>query len=118
MNSMMIIYKKKYVNKSRLFLADVDSLMYEIETKNAYEDFSENKELFGFRNYSAESKYYDGSNALVVAKMKDIMGSISIEEFVGLDPKLYSIIKSDSSKYKKAKGVNKNVVAKISHKEF
>ena len=93
-------------------MADVDSLIYEIETKNAYEDFSENKELFGFRNYSAESKYYDGSNALVVAKMKDIMGGISIEEFVGLDPKLYSIIESDSSKYKKAKGVKKMLLLK------
>ena len=32
--------------------------------------------------------------------------------------KMYLIIMSDSSEYKKTKGVNKNVVAKISHNEF
>ena len=30
--------------------------MYEIETENVYANFSENKEMFGFSNYSVKSK--------------------------------------------------------------
>ena len=92
--------------------------MYEIETKNIYDDFSNNREMFDFSNYSATSKYYDDSNALVVGEMKDEMGSVVIEEFVGLNPKMYLILPSNSSEYKKANDVNKNIVAKISHNEY
>ena len=42
--------------------------MYEIKTEDFYEDFSKDKEMFEFRNYSAKSNYYDGSNRLVVGK--------------------------------------------------
>ena len=44
--------------------------MYEIKTEDVYEDFSKDKEMFDFNNYSAKSKYYDDSNKLVVCKMK------------------------------------------------
>ena len=50
-------------------------------------------------------------------EMKDEMGGDAIEEFVGLKPKMYSILVGDSSESKKAKGVNKSVVAKISYNE-
>ena len=43
-------------NKSKLLFTDTDSLMYEIKTDNFYEDFSSNKEMFGFSNYSTKSK--------------------------------------------------------------
>lgn len=44
--------------------------MYKKET-DVYDDFSKDKELFHFSNYSAKSKYYDNSNSLGVGKMKD-----------------------------------------------
>ena len=34
--------KNKYGNKSRLLFTDTDNLMYEIETKNVYDNFSKN----------------------------------------------------------------------------
>lgn len=34
--------KSKHGNKSRLLFRDIDSLIYEIETKNVYDDFSKN----------------------------------------------------------------------------
>ena len=40
-----------------LLFTDTDSLLYEIETWNVYDDFSNNKDIFDFNNYSAESKY-------------------------------------------------------------
>ena len=93
--------------------------MYEIKTEDVYEDFRKDKEMFDFSNYSTKSKYYDNSNKLVVGKMKDeTAASVAIEEFVGLKPKIYSYLVNDNSEHKKAKGVNRNVVATISHKEY
>ena len=51
--------KNKYGSKSRLSFTDPDSFMYEIQIENVYGDFSKNKEMFDFSNYSAKSKYYD-----------------------------------------------------------
>ena len=45
MNSMMIILKRNDY-KSRLLFTDNNNLMHEIETKNVYDDFSKNKEIF------------------------------------------------------------------------
>ena len=33
--------------------------MHRIKTKDVFEDFSSNKEMFDFINYSTKSKYYD-----------------------------------------------------------
>ena len=63
--------ENKYDNKSKLLFTDTDSLMYEIKTGDVYEDFSSDKEMFDFSNYSTKSKYYDDSNKLVTGKMKD-----------------------------------------------
>ena len=43
--------------------------MYEIEVKDVYKDFSSDKEMFDFSNYSTKSKYCDNQNKLVVGKM-------------------------------------------------
>ena len=109
--------KNKYGNNSRLLFTDTDSLMCEIKTEESYEDFSNDKGMFDFRNYSTNLKYYN-SNKLVVGKMKDETACVAIEEFVGLKPKMYSYLVDDNSEHKKAKGVNKNVVATISHNEY
>ena len=110
--------KNKYGNNSRLLFTDTDSLMYEIKTEDVYKDFSNDKEMFDFSNYSTKSKYYDNSNKLVVGKMKDETAGVAIEEFVRLKPKICSYLVDDNSEHKKAKGVNKNVVATISHNEY
>ena len=83
---------------------------------DVYEDFNADREQFDFSNYSTESKYYDDSNKLVIGKMKDQTGGVSIEEFVGLKPKMYSFI-VDNNEHDKTKGVNRNVVAEIGQNE-
>ena len=70
--------KNRYGNNSRLLSNDTDSLMYEIKTEDLYEEFSKDKEMFGFSNYSAESKNYDVSNRLVIGQMKDETGGVSL----------------------------------------
>ena len=54
-----------------MLLTNTGSLMYKIETENVYDGLHKGKELFDFRNYSKDSKYYNGANNLVIGKMKD-----------------------------------------------
>ena len=110
--------KNKYGNNSRLLFTDTDSLMYEIKTEDAYEDFSKNKELFDFSSYLAKSRYYDDSSKLVVGKMKDATGGVTIKGFAGLKPNMYSFLVDDSSEHEKAKDMNKNIVEIISQNEY
>ena len=83
--------KNKYGNKSRLLVTHTHSLVYEIETEHVYESFSTNKETFNFSNYPAKSIFHD-STALVAGRMKNEMGDVDIKGFVGLKPKMYSIL--------------------------
>ena len=61
---------------------------------------------------------HDNTDKLVVDKMKDETAGVAIEEFVGLKPKMYWYLVNDNSEHKKTKGVNRNVVATISHNEY
>ena len=45
----------------------------------------------------------------LLSEMRDEVGNITMEEFVGLKPKMYSCLVDDNSEHKKAQGVNKNV---------
>ena len=45
-----------------------------IKTKNVYEDFYENENLFDFSDYPQDSKFYDLANKKVIGKMKDEFG--------------------------------------------
>ena len=110
--------KNKYGNNSRLLFTDIGSLVNEIKTEDIYEGFSNDKEMFDFSNYSTKSKYYDNSNKLLVGKMKDETADVAIGEFVGWKPKMYSYLVNDNSEHKKAKGLNKNIAATISHNEY
>ena len=49
--------------------------------------------------------------------MKDETGGVSIEEVVGLKPKMYSFF-VDNNEHKKIKGVSRNIVTTISHIEY
>ena len=47
--------------------------------------------------------------------MKDETDLVPIKESVELKPKMYFFLVDDSCEHKKAKGMNKNIVATISH---
>ena len=47
---------------------------------NVYEEFSSDKEMFNFSNYSTKSKYYYDSNKLVIGKRKDETGGVAIQQ--------------------------------------
>lgn len=111
--------KKKYHNKAKLLFTDTDSLTYEIESKDIYEDFWKDKELFDNSDYSKESKYYDDSNKKIIGKFKDEAAGVPITEFVGLKSKMYSYIKNNNSGGKTAKGIKKSVIKNdIKHENY
>ena len=98
----------KYSNNWRLLFTDTDSLIYEIKNEYFYEDFSSNKEMFDFNNYSSKSKYYYNSKKLVIGKMKDETTGVAIKEPVGLKPKIYLFLVDENIEPKKWKGVKKS----------
>ena len=49
--------------------------------------------------------------------MKDEARGAAIEEFVGLQSKMYSFL-VDNSEHTKAKGVNRNIVTTIIHNKY
>ena len=55
---------------------------------------------------------------LFVGKMEGETAGVAIEEFIGLKSKVYSYLVDENSVHKKAKSVNKNYVAVISHYEY
>ena len=63
---------------------------------------SKNKKMFNFSNYSAESKYFNDSNKLVVFyKMKVETSVVVNKRCVGLKPKMQAFLVDDSTEYKK-----------------
>ena len=50
-----------------------------IITEHASEHFSKDEEMFDCSNYSAESKYHEDWNELVVGKMKDKTAGVVIK---------------------------------------
>ena len=101
-----------------MLFTETDSLVYEIETNDVYEDFYESKSLFDFSNYPQDPNFLNPVNKNVIGKMKDEVKGKIIIEFVGLKSKMYSLIVTGSEEIKKAKGVDLNIVKNIRHKEY
>ena len=111
--------KGKYGNKARLLFTDTDSLTYEIEAKDVYQDFWNDKDRFDNSDYPENSPYFDKTNKKVIGKFKDEAAGIPITEFVGLRSKMYSYIKDNQKVGKTAKGIKKNIIKNnIKHEDY
>ena len=71
---------KKY--NAKLLFTDTDSLIYEIETNDIYEDFTEDKNLIDFCDYPQNSKFFGLSNEKVIGKIKEKFGGRKISKFI------------------------------------
>lgn len=108
----------KYGPKARLLFTDTDSLCYEVEVQEIYEEMYKNKHFFDLCNYDKTHYLFDNTNNKVLRKMKDECGGSVVEEFVGLRPKMYSL-KYGSQEKKTAKGVKKCVMEKqLKHEAY
>ena len=104
--------KKKYNDRAKLLFMDTDSLTYEIETNDAYNDFWTDKDAFDNSDYPESSPYYCNTSKKVIGKFKDEACGMPIIEFIGLKSKMYSYVKDDERAGRTAKGIKKNVIKK------
>ena len=102
--------KQNYDSKAKLLFTDTDSLTYEIEAKDVYSDFWNDKDKFDNSDYSESSPYFDKTNKKVIGKFKDEAAGVPICEFVGLRSKMYSYIKDNQKGERTAKGIKKNII--------
>ena len=111
--------KDKYQEKARLLFTDTDSLTYEIEAEDVYNDFQKDKDRFDNSDYPKESPYFDASNKKVIGKFKDEAAGVPICEFIGLRSKMYSYMKDNKKGGKTAKGIKNNIIKKnIKHENY
>ena len=120
------VINKEFENKHNLIYSDTDSLVYSIENEDIYEWVKNNKSHFDLSD-SIRPDMKDNTNEKVIGKMKDEFNGLLISEFIGLNPKAYSInhqtlneAKELEIKNKKTlKGVSKVVVKnEISHNDY
>ena len=111
--------KQKYGSKAKLLFTDTDSLTYEIEARDVYSDFWNDKDKFDNSDYPESSPYFDKTNKKVIGKFKDEAAGIPITEFVGLRSKMYSYVKDNQTGGKTAKGIKRNIIRKdITHENY
>ena len=115
----LLVYRFHYdyvCNKcdAKLLFTNTDSLVYEINGGDVYEQLFKDKKLFYFSGYPVNLKHYDSTNKKVFGKMKDEFDGIKIAEFVRLKSKMYSLISVDDKEVNKAKGINKS----LRHEEY
>ena len=62
--------------------------------------------MFDLSSFSDNTKFYDNPNEMAVGKMKVVKKGITINKFVGLKSKMYSMLSDDVKESSTAKGVN------------
>ncbi len=114
--------KPKYGCNGKLLFTDTDSLCYEIKTDDVYQDMLQDIDLFDTSEYTQDHPLHSLTNKKVLGKMKDETHGIPIQEFVGLRPKMYSILYIENDKQvekKTAKGIKKSVTKrKLRHTSY
>ena len=114
--------KRKYGDRATLLFTDTDSLCYEIKTDDIYQDMYQNLDLFDTSEYPTDHFLHSMRNKKVLGKMKDETHGIPITEFVGLRPKMYSLLYAEDGREvekKTAKGIAKHVTKKsIRHAHY
>ena len=111
--------KKKYGDRAKLLFTDTDSLTYEIEAEDVYNDFWNDKDMFHNSDYPENSPYHCNTNRKVVCKFKDEACGVPIVEFIGLKFKMYSYVKDNEKGGRTAKAIKKNVIKNnIKHEDY
>ncbi|KAK3801763.1 hypothetical protein RRG08_043778 [Elysia crispata] len=99
--------KNQYGDRCQLLYTDTDSLLLEIQTKDVYRDMGKHAELYDTSDYPREHTLHSVENKKVLGKMTDECAGRPIAEYIGLRPKMYSILEANGDNTKKAKGVKK-----------
>ena len=105
------VMKPVFNDRIHLLYTDTDSLMYEIQSENPYQELKDGDKLgwFDFSNYPKDHPLFDDRNKRVPGLFKDECNVRYIKEFVGLRSKMYSL-SVEGEDVKVAKGVKKSVI--------
>ena len=113
-------FKKFYNEQINLVYTDTDSLLLSVKTKDFYKDLKRKfNQIMDTSNYSKNHFLYSERNTKIIGKFKDEYLNMIVHEFVGLKPKLYSILYNDDKFKQTAKGLQKSVLQKsINHQHY
>ena len=95
----------QYGDHCQLLYTDTDSLLLEVQTEDVFRDMASHAELYDTSDYPPEHPLHSIANKKVLGKMMDKCAGRPIAEYVGLRPKMYSILEACGGNIKKAKGV-------------
>jgi hypothetical protein len=112
--------KPKYctggVDGCQLLYMDTDSLIYRLKTLDLFDDINEGSQLIDRSNFPAGHKCYNpGPSRIGLMKLET--GADIVEEYVGLKPKMYSLV-GPNVNIRRAKGVNRRVVGGTDHQTY
>ena len=103
----------------KLLFTDTDSFCYSIETDDLYRDMKRIQHMLDTAEYSVHHPLFSTDNAKVIGKFKDECNGVPPLHFVGLRPKLYSLLVTKDVSKTKAKGVPMRYTKKhLRHQEF
>ena len=100
--------RPRYGNRILVVYKDTDSLLYQVETTDLYEDMAQFKHLLDLSDYPSDHVLYDPTNKKVPLTMTDELNGQVLEECVLLRSKMYSIKYVDGVK-QSARGVQHSV---------
>ena len=86
--------KTQYGESCQLLYTDADSLLLEIETEDVYKDMAQNQTLYDTSDYPKK----------ILGKLKDECAGRAIAKYVGLRPKMYSILEVGGKKHQEGEG--------------
>ena len=99
--------KAQYGESCQLLYMDTDSLLLEIETGDVYKDMIQNQTLYDTSDYPQDHPLYSSANKKVLGKLKNECAVRAIAEYVGLRPKMYSILEAGGKKHQEGEGCKK-----------
>ena len=85
-------YRQMKANMNlELLYKDTDSFIYAIKTENVYAGLQKLNNSFDFSKYPSDHFLFSNVNKKVLLNVKDKAAGKTIEEFIALKPKLYSL---------------------------
>ncbi|KAK3720534.1 hypothetical protein QZH41_001987 [Actinostola sp. cb2023] len=94
------VIKQKYGNNATLLFTDTDSLCYNIQTEDIYEDMQQDHDLYDTSEYPRNHVLHSTVNKKVLGKMKDETHGLPIEEFVVYALKYSEILTTVPKKFR------------------
>ena len=95
--------KAQYGESCQLLCTDTDSLLLELETEDVCKDMAQTQDLYDTSDYPQDHPLYSSANKKVLGKLKDECAGRAIAEYVGLRPKMYSILETGGKTLRRRK---------------